>query len=309
MAEHRVELAAAPRLRIATAPALHVRAPSRARRSPRRCAAGTRAAAGRAGGSSPAGRPSRGRCPRSRRAASAGSSQRLAAPGLGAARIISRTARMRSGSKNMCSVRQRPMPSAPNARATLGVVRRVGVGAHLQAPGLVDPPISVSKSVVELGLDQRRAPSITSPVVPSSDDHVALRTTTSPLGVWTPEQPSRVVDLERAAAGDAALAHAARDHRRVRGHAAARGQDPSAAFMPLDVLGRRLARTRIDVLAALAAAASASSAVNTTLPTAAPGDAAQAGRDYVCARACGRRSGAAARRACPGSMRRTASSW
>jgi hypothetical protein len=34
------------------------------------------------------------------------------------ARIISRTAVIRASSKNMCSVRQRPMPSAPNARAT-----------------------------------------------------------------------------------------------------------------------------------------------------------------------------------------------
>ena len=34
------------------------------------------------------------------------------------ARIISRTATMRSPSKNICSVRQRPMPSAPKLRAT-----------------------------------------------------------------------------------------------------------------------------------------------------------------------------------------------
>ncbi len=33
------------------------------------------------------------------------------------ARIISRTLMMRSPSKNMCSVRQRPMPSAPKAMA------------------------------------------------------------------------------------------------------------------------------------------------------------------------------------------------
>ena len=47
------------------------------------------------------------------------------------ARIISRIAAMRSSSKNMCSVRHRPMPSAPNARAVARVERRVGVGAHL----------------------------------------------------------------------------------------------------------------------------------------------------------------------------------
>ncbi len=35
-----------------------------------------------------------------------------------------------------------------------------------------------------------------------------------------------VVDLQRRATGDTRLAHAARDDRRVRGHAAARGQHP-----------------------------------------------------------------------------------
>ncbi len=56
-----------------------------------------------------------------------------AAPPRPRARIIRRTQGMRSSSKNMCSVRQRPMPSAPRARATRRVVRRVGVGAHRAA--------------------------------------------------------------------------------------------------------------------------------------------------------------------------------
>ncbi len=46
------------------------------------------------------------------------------------AMIISRTAEIRSGSKNMCSVRHSPIPSAPNSRATLASLRSVGVGAH-----------------------------------------------------------------------------------------------------------------------------------------------------------------------------------
>ena len=48
------------------------------------------------------------------------------------ARIISRTARMRSSSKNMCSVRHSPMPSAPNLMRGAGVGRRIGIGAHLE---------------------------------------------------------------------------------------------------------------------------------------------------------------------------------
>ena len=54
-------------------------------------------------------------------------------------RIISRTAVMRSSPKNMCSVRQRPMPSAPNSRAFSGVGRAVGVRANLELAGLVGP--------------------------------------------------------------------------------------------------------------------------------------------------------------------------
>ena len=77
---------------------------------------------------------------RSPRAASAGAWRaRLRAAFASSARIISRTATMRSASKNMCSVRQRPMPSAPNLRAVRGVGRRVGVGAHLQRAHLVGP--------------------------------------------------------------------------------------------------------------------------------------------------------------------------
>ena len=45
----------------------------------------------------------------------------------------------RSSAKNMCSVRQRPMPSAPNWRATYGVPRNVGVGADLELAQLVGP--------------------------------------------------------------------------------------------------------------------------------------------------------------------------
>ena len=47
------------------------------------------------------------------------------------ARIISRTATMRFSSKNMCSVRQRPMPSAPKSRATRA---SFGVSALARTP-------------------------------------------------------------------------------------------------------------------------------------------------------------------------------
>ncbi len=55
------------------------------------------------------------------------------------ARIISRIASMRLPSKNMCSVRVRPMPTAPNATALRGLLRRVGVRADWQARELRAP--------------------------------------------------------------------------------------------------------------------------------------------------------------------------
>src|SRR5690606_7973568 len=54
------------------------------------------------------------------------------------------------------------------------------------------------------------------------------------------EQPLRVIDLEITASGDAALAHAARDHGGVRGHAPTSREDCTGALHTLDVLGARL---------------------------------------------------------------------
>ena len=54
-----------------------------------------------------------------------------------AERIICTTCGSRSSAKNMCSVRHRPMPSAPNSRAFFASRGDVGVGAHLEAADLV----------------------------------------------------------------------------------------------------------------------------------------------------------------------------
>ena len=83
------------------------------------------------------------------------------------ARIISRMAAMRSPSKNMCSVRHRPMPSAPNSRARLA---SAGVSAFvriLSVRYLSAHFITVAKSPESLGSCVAIAPAITSPVEPS----------------------------------------------------------------------------------------------------------------------------------------------
>ena len=92
-------------------------------------------------GSSPGGPSWPGRCPRSR---PAGTAAAWPGPSCGprplSARIISRIASM--WSKNMCSVRHRPMPSAPKATACGRLVGLVGVGADLELAVLVGPASS-----------------------------------------------------------------------------------------------------------------------------------------------------------------------
>ena len=71
-------------------------------------------------------------------------------------------------SKNMCSVRHRPMPSAPNATASLGLVGLVGVGADLQLAVLVGPASSacakrlVDRRLLAASASCRSAPATTS---------------------------------------------------------------------------------------------------------------------------------------------------
>ena len=236
-------------------------------------AAGTRAAADRAGGSSPAGPPWSRRCRRSPRAASAAAWRApLAAAFASSARIISRTATMRSASKNMCSVRQRPMPSAP--KLARGARRRPACRrwcARFRRADLVGPAHQRRRNRRTARAGRvGTAPRMTSPVAPSMvmivaalDRDVAHRQRAAPC----------VVDAQRAGAGDAGLAHAARHHGRVAGHAAARGQDALGRVHAVDVLGAGLDAHQDHRLAACAARFSASSAVKTTLPDAAPGEA------------------------------------
>ena len=83
------------------------------------------------------------------------------------ARIISRTVRIRVSSKNMCSVRHRPMPSAPNfsaVRASFGVSP---LTRTLSLRTLSAQPISVLNSPDSSGSIIAMRPAITWPIEPS----------------------------------------------------------------------------------------------------------------------------------------------
>ena len=87
---------------------------------------------------------------------------------------------MRLGSKNMCSVRLSPMPSAPKSRA---VSASTAVSALARTPMVRMPStqsMSWAKSPVSFGLMVGTRSSITSPLAPSMVITSPSFTTTSP---------------------------------------------------------------------------------------------------------------------------------
>ena len=89
-------------------------------------------------------------------------------PASSSARIISRTAMIRSASKNMCSVRQSPIPSAPKSRATcaswgVSAFARTRIRRFLSAQ-----TISLAKSPESSGCNVGTAPKKTRPAAPST---------------------------------------------------------------------------------------------------------------------------------------------
>ena len=152
------------------------------------------------------------------------------------AKIISRTARMRSSSKNICSVRQSPMPSAPNLTRGARVGRRVGIGAHLELARRIGPFHQRAEFAGKLRLAHRHLAGEHLSGRAVDGERIALlhRDAAGGHGLRT------IIDAQRAGAGDAGLAHAARHHRGMRGHAAARGENALRRVHAVNVLGRGL---------------------------------------------------------------------
>ena len=171
---------------------------------------------------------------------------------------------------NMCSVRQRPMPSAPNSRAFAASSRRVRVGSHARGAAARRPSEHRVEVLVDRRRDERDGPDDHAPGAAVDRDRVALVQRVARRCV----RPRRArVDRERFAARHARLAHAPRDDGGVRGHAAVRGEDAAA---PGSARGCRRAWSpsgRGSRPRPLFRARSAVSASSTIAPDAAPGDA------------------------------------
>ena len=177
---------------------------------------------------------------------------------------------IRVASKNMCSVRHRPMPSAPYFTATAA---SCGLSALVRTPSLraaSAQPIRVAKSPETEASTVGIASAYTLPVEPSMLIQSPSWKTTSPMVAVlassstrsAPQPATQQVPMPRATTA----AWEVMPPRAVR--------MPCACAMPSISSGEVSRRTRTTFLPVLAAAV-ASSAVKYTMPQAAPGEAAR----------------------------------
>ena len=115
-----------------------------------------------------------------------------------------------------------PDPLRPELPRALGVVRRVGVGAHPQSAEVIGPPHEPHEVLAGCGLDQRRPSQDHPPSAPVESEPVTL---THSRAVHL-EGAGHLVYVERPGARHAALAHSPRHHRGVAGHPAPGRENP-----------------------------------------------------------------------------------
>ena len=193
-------------------------------------------------------------------------------------------------------------PFGAEAARRAGVGGGVGIGAHAHRADRVGPAHQRREIAGQLRLDRRHLAEhdLAGRAVDGDDvaglDHGGARR----------HRARGVVDAQIARAGDAGPAHAARDDGGVAGHAAARSSGcpwrRACRGCP-----RGWSRSRTRITASPRAAASASSAENTTLPEAAPGEAGRP-RARIVVFALGSSVGWSSWSSEAGSMRRIASS-
>ena len=184
------------------------------------------------------------------------------------AMIIARIFGGRSAAVNMCSVRQSPIPSAPSSRARRALS---GSSAFARTPSLRSSsaqPSTRSKYSLTWASTSGTSSSVTQPRVPS----IAIR---SPARTTVPS--TLIVRCSTSIASASAPTTAGRPIPRATSAACealppSEVRIPRAAWKPATSSASVYGRTRITSRPA-AAASTASAAVNTTSPFAAPGEA------------------------------------
>ena len=149
---------------------------------------------------------------RSRRAGARRARASAACSSSASAARMNRCTRGSRSPRNMCSVRQRPMPSAPKSRATCASCGRSALVRTLSVRNSsAQPRMIAERARSGSGVITGTAPTTTSPVVPLIEMTSPSRTTVSP----TRNSPLLDADVERRRAAHRGRAHAARDDRRV----------------------------------------------------------------------------------------------
>ncbi len=125
------------------------------------------------------------------------------------------------------------------------IFRRIRVDANPELADLIGPAHQRAEFARQFRLDHRHP----------SGQHLAQRSVDGDdvAGLEGTRADAHgaaaVIDTDGAAAGDAGLAHAARDHRGVRGHAAARGQNAFRRVHAVNVFGAGLDPHQNDLAA------------------------------------------------------------
>ena len=164
-----------------------------------------------------------------------GSSSSSAARRSGSVRamIIARIFGWRSAAMNMCSVRHRPMPSAP---CSIALRASAGVSALARTPSRrisSAQPSTRSKRSLRAGSDSGTSSRVTTAGAAVDRDPLAA----AHDDVAGADRARAQVDLELAGADDRGAAHATGDQRRVRGLAALGGEDSACGVEARDVVG------------------------------------------------------------------------
>ena len=164
------------------------------------------------------------------------------------ARIISRTIGSRSGARNMCSVRHRPMPSAPSLRA---LAASSPVSALARTASL---PLRIASA--HCRIVSNSAGGLDAAMVELADHDVAggavERQPVALLDDRGADGELLAVDLDRVGADDGRGAPTTGDDGGVADQATAGGEDALRRHHAVHVFGARLTADEDDVLALLA---------------------------------------------------------
>ena len=133
----------------------------------------------------------------------------------------------------------------PERACSAGIGRRFGIGTNLHAARLICPLHEFTEITRQFGLQHGNLAFQHLPVAAINSDYIAFFE-----GLTRGQHNSiAIINTERTCTRHAGLAHAACDHRRVTGHATARGQNALSRVHTVNVFRARLNTHQNDIAA------------------------------------------------------------